>query len=153
MRLEHVTRTPTNGSAVLLSRVSVFITRPVYCPMERVLVTWYGRISYIYTFWYNFDTVLCQFLETGTSYVLNVSFNSWDSQVSTYTPFHFSFKVPLRNNIYTTLIREGFTKNAIKHGVTNWGWEFRGDCTNFLIFDFLQLWTVSFFDTSWSMVT
>ena len=27
----------------------------------------YGRISYIYTFWYNFDTVLCQFLETGTS--------------------------------------------------------------------------------------
>ena len=22
---------------------------------------------YIYTFWYNFDTVLCQFLETGTS--------------------------------------------------------------------------------------
>ena len=27
----------------------------------------YGRISYIYTFWYNFDSVLCQFLETGTS--------------------------------------------------------------------------------------
>ena len=23
--------------------------------------------SYIYTFWYNFDTVLCHFLETGTS--------------------------------------------------------------------------------------
>ena len=30
--------------------------------LEGVLVTWY-----IYTFWYNFDTVLCQFLETGTS--------------------------------------------------------------------------------------
>ena len=68
-------------------------------------------------------------------------------------PLSSPFKVPLRNNIYTTLTREGFTKNAIKHGVTNWGWEFRGDCTNFLIFDFLQLWTVSFFDTSWSMVT
>ena len=30
--------------------------------LEGVLVTWYGRM-----FWYNFDTVLCQFLETGTS--------------------------------------------------------------------------------------
>ena len=36
-------------------------------PLEGVLVTWYGRVSYIYTFWYNFDTFLCQFLETGTS--------------------------------------------------------------------------------------
>ena len=36
-------------------------------PLEEVLVTWYGRISYIYTFWYNFDTVLHQFLESGTS--------------------------------------------------------------------------------------
>ena len=27
--------------------------------------------------------------------VLYVSFNSWDSQVSAYTPFHFSFTVPL----------------------------------------------------------
>ena len=36
----------SNGSAVLLSRPS---------------------ISFTYTFWYNFDTVLCQFLETVTS--------------------------------------------------------------------------------------
>ena len=28
--------------------------------------------------------------------VLYVSFNAWDSQVSSYTPFHFSFTVPLR---------------------------------------------------------
>jgi len=27
--------------------------------------------------------------------VLYVSFNAWDSQVSSYTPFHFSFTVPL----------------------------------------------------------
>ena len=27
--------------------------------------------------------------------VLNVSFNAWDSQVSSYTPFHFSFTPPL----------------------------------------------------------
>ena len=35
-------------------------------PLEGVLVTWYGSISYICSFWYNLDTVLCQFLETGT---------------------------------------------------------------------------------------
>ena len=28
--------------------------------------------------------------------VLYVSFKAWDSQVSAYTPFHFSFTVPLR---------------------------------------------------------
>ena len=39
MRPEHVTRTLTNGSAVYLT----------------------------YTFWYNFDTVSCEFLETETS--------------------------------------------------------------------------------------
>ncbi len=68
---EHVTRTPTSSSAVLLSRVFVCMTWPVYCTLslEGFLVTWYGRISYnayIYTFWSNFDTVLCLFLETGT---------------------------------------------------------------------------------------
>ena len=35
--------------------------------LEGVLVTWHRHISYIYTVWYNFDTVICQFLETGTS--------------------------------------------------------------------------------------
>jgi len=35
--------------------------------LEGVLVTWYGRIFYIYTSWYNFYTVLYQFLETETS--------------------------------------------------------------------------------------
>ena len=38
-------------------------------------------------FWYNFDTVLCQFLETGTS----------DSQVSVHTPFHYFFTVLIHN--------------------------------------------------------
>ena len=44
-----------------------------------------------------FDTVLYQFLETGTSdrCLIYVSFNAWDSQVSSYPPFHFSFTVPL----------------------------------------------------------
>ena len=61
-------------------------------PLEGVLVTWYRRISYIYTFWFNFYAVLCQFLEID---VLWVSFNSWDSQVSAYTPFYFPFTVSL----------------------------------------------------------
>ena len=30
----------------------------------------YGRASYLYMLWYNFDTVLGKFLETGTSDVL-----------------------------------------------------------------------------------
>ena len=36
-------------------------------PLDGVLVTWYGRIFYTYTFWCNFDTVFSQFLETRTS--------------------------------------------------------------------------------------
>ena len=36
-------------------------------PFEGVLVTWYGRLFYIYTFRCNFDTILCQVLETKTS--------------------------------------------------------------------------------------
>ena len=51
------TRTPTNGSAVVLSSVSVSITWPVFC-------TAIGGSSGMYTFY----TVLRQFLETGTSY-------------------------------------------------------------------------------------
>ena len=61
MRAEHVTRTPTNGSAVF-SRVSVCITWPVYCT---VIGGSSGHL--IRKFWFNLDRVLCQFLETGTS--------------------------------------------------------------------------------------
>ena len=39
---------------------SIMVTCLRLYHMERVPVTWYGRISYIYTFWYNFDKVLCQ---------------------------------------------------------------------------------------------
>ena len=68
--------------------VSPAVSRDQYTalPLKGVLVTWYGRISNIYMFWYNFDTVLCQEHQID---VLQVSFNSWDSQVSAYTPFHF----------------------------------------------------------------
>jgi len=43
-----------------------------------------------YEFSYKYDTVLNQFLETETSdRCLICIFNKWDSQVSSYTPFHF----------------------------------------------------------------
>ena len=93
MRLEHVTRTPTNGSAVLLSCVSVCITWPVYCTANvgssghmirtyifinveltstfLLLVHHHHRILKEYFTYIRFSIILtiglCQFLETGTS--------------------------------------------------------------------------------------
>ena len=46
---------------VLLSRVSIGI---IGGSSVHVIRTYF---LHIYTFWYNFDTVLCQFLETGRS--------------------------------------------------------------------------------------
>ena len=42
---------------------------------------------------------LRQFLETGTwdRCLISVSFNAWDSQVSAYTSFNFSFTLPVTN--------------------------------------------------------
>ena len=59
---------------------------------------------------YNLDTVVYQFLETGTSDVSNASFNAWDSQVSSYTPFHFSFTISLiiLNQFHVTLVKTVF---------------------------------------------
>ena len=64
IRPNHLTSTPTNGSVVL---PSVLRDQYTALSLEVVLVTWYGQISYIYKYWYNLDTVLCLFLETGTS--------------------------------------------------------------------------------------
>ena len=47
-------------------------------------------------FYYNFDTVLYQFLDTETSDRTDMfSINFWDSQVSAYNPFHFFLYTPL----------------------------------------------------------
>ena len=67
MRPEHVIRTPTNGSAEL-GHVAPSVSRDQYTalPLEGVLDL--DTVIYLtYTFWYNFVTVLRQFLETGTS--------------------------------------------------------------------------------------
>ena len=45
--------------------VSQSVSRDQYTALEG-----YGRASYLYMLWYNFNTVLGQFLETGTSDVL-----------------------------------------------------------------------------------
>jgi len=62
----------------------------------------YTELHYIYTFWYNFDTVLCQFLKTGTSdrclNLLGIVQLLKFSGFSLY-PFHFSFTVPLNQFI------------------------------------------------------
>ena len=62
----NATNTSNNGSAVLLSHAS--ITWPVYCTViggsSCYVILTYTLHIYV---WYNFDTVLCQFLETGTS--------------------------------------------------------------------------------------
>ena len=93
-RLEHVTRTPTNGSAVLLSCVSI-ITWPVYC-----IAIWgsFGHVIRTYILHiYVFHTILFLFLETGTSdrcligLVQLLRFSAF----SLYTPFNFSFTILL----------------------------------------------------------
>ena len=65
MHPEHVTRTPTNGSAVLLSRVSVCIMSPVYWNV--IQREFWSRDMDVYLthirfgFWYNFDTFYVNF--------------------------------------------------------------------------------------------
>jgi len=94
--LYHGTRTSTNCSAVSLSRDIGDTWQWYYdtaLPLVKILVMWYCNVSiilsiislkntkydlfktwniipnlmYIYMVWYNFDTVLYKFLETGTS--------------------------------------------------------------------------------------
>ena len=76
--------------------MSPIVSRDQYTalPLEGVLVMRYGHISYIYTFWYNFNTVLCQFLETGTLDRCLICLNKLlrFSGFSLYTPFIFPFQ-------------------------------------------------------------
>ena len=94
-----------------------------------ILVTWYTWQRYCtaiggstnYSFWYNFDTVLYQFLETGTSdrrlicIVQRLRFSGF----SLY-PFHFSFTVHLRGKnaqvTWFTVKHQLNNFNKQKHG-------------------------------------
>ena len=61
----YVTKTSANSCAVYWSRVSR--DNDTAMLLAEVIVTSYTTVQTIYTIWYNFDTVLYQFLETGTS--------------------------------------------------------------------------------------
>ena len=63
----YVTKTSANSSAVYWSCVSR--DNDTAMLLAKVIVTSYSypTVQTIYTIWYNFDTVLYQFLETGTS--------------------------------------------------------------------------------------
>ena len=61
----YVTKTSANSSAVYWSCVSR--DNDTAMLLAEVIVTSYPTVQTIYTVWYNFDTVLYQFLETGTS--------------------------------------------------------------------------------------
>ena len=57
----------------------------------------------IYTFWYR---ILYQFLVTGTSDLLYVSINSWDSQVLAYTPLSFFLYIPFKDTFSSLLLEQ-----------------------------------------------
>ena len=61
------------------------------------------RHTRLYRLYIRFGIILTQFYINFSRQehqidVFWVSFKTWDSQVSAYTPFHFSFTVPLRSN-------------------------------------------------------
>ena len=60
----YVNKTSANSSAVYWSRVSR--DNDTAMLLVEVIVTSYPTVQTIYTIWYNFDTVLYRFLETGT---------------------------------------------------------------------------------------
>ena len=119
--LYHGTRTSTNCSAVLLSRKGRHVTMILHChwwkfwsfhtatiqlcyplyllKMLNMICLKLGilyQISNIYMVWYNNDTDLYKFLETGTSdRCLTCIVQRLRFSFSSYTPFQFSFTVPL----------------------------------------------------------
>ena len=71
---------------------------PVYCNV--IQREFWSRDMDVYLTHIRIGKILTQFVINFSRQehqidVLHVSFNSWDSQVSAYTPFHISFTVPL----------------------------------------------------------
>ena len=81
---------------------------------------WYGRISYIFTFWYNFDTVLCQFLETGTSdrCIIGIVLLLRISGFSLYALSFFPFS-PFKEEKWVPKVNEYFCKC---HSISSWNY-------------------------------
>jgi len=76
------------------------VTSILHCHLTE---SW-SRDTDVYLTYILFGIILTQFYVNFSRQehqidVLKVSFNSWDSQVSAYTSFHFSFTVPLNKNL------------------------------------------------------
>ena len=78
------------------------------------------RHTRLYRLYIPFGIVLTQFYINFSRQehqidVLYISFKTWDSQVSVYTPFHFSFTVPLKQlHIWKFVIWEVSRVNSCK---------------------------------------
>ena len=78
----------------------------------------WSRDTDVYFTYISFGIILTQFQVNFSRQehqinVLKVSFNAWDSQVSAYTPSHFSFTVPFKkiiSNNPSTLTQISFPK-------------------------------------------
>ena len=92
---DHVTRTPTNGSAVVMSHVSVCITWAVCCT-----VTFWSRDSDVYLTYILFGIIWHNFMsisrETGTSKRCLTYVYRSTPEIFRFQPiFHFILTVPL----------------------------------------------------------
>ena len=96
----YVTKTSANSSAVYWSRISR--DNDTAMLLAEVIVTSYPTVQTIYTIWYNFDTVLYQFLETGTSDRRLIVQNLRFSGFSLY-PLSFFLYSPF-NNLFFNLV-------------------------------------------------
>ena len=84
--------------------------------LKGFLVMLYGHMSYIYTFCYNFDTVLCQLLETGTSdrcliYIVQLlrfsGFSLYPLSFFPYSPFKYiQTSMSIANHNLTNYLKE-----------------------------------------------
>ena len=68
------------------------------------------RHTRLYRLYIRFGIILTQFYINFSRQehqidVIQVSFKTWDSQVSAYTPFHFSFTVPLNSSFEPSIDR------------------------------------------------
>ena len=71
----------------------------------------------------NFRIILTQFYINflRQEHQIDVSFNAWDSQVSSYTPFHFSFTISLiiLNQFHVTLVKTVFFRLFVSSSTCN----------------------------------
>ena len=108
IRPDHVTSTPTNGSAVLLSRAYdlYHVTSILHCHWRE----FWSCDTDIYITYIRFGLILTQYYikfsrQDHHIIVFHVLFKSWDSHVSAYTPISFFLYSPFKARFTTVLCR------------------------------------------------